>query len=703
MRKIDSLVKQWLTLIFSIFFMQFYSSVAIATNDPLPQNSSITISKDFIDKAKLIMFYNPLDCLIDGIRSSEGQELIDITVKGRNLMLVQDSKNMCVIVTGMGPRYDSILKENLEALFQCHVLDVLDITPMCHTEEFFYSKGIKDNATIKSIVRDFIHLYRYLDAALRIIADKQKTQINFSRAQKLHANLFSLSPIYNKNAEHMKKLVSPSQISELKNIYEALDQHIRLKEKFYKIDSLATLYDQISELKTVLQPVIRSFIFELLDGIETMRVEFMMFEQELSINAHAAIQSLRKLDIDTIVENLCLGGRKNIPSDLGALGNTTFIKNETQMFALGKLLHSEQLAIKWFKNSTQLKLNPLPIIFTQRAMCETCNPFVMQYFAWSYTPVAVLYAIPANRSERKFTEIVKYKLDPYETSQSILVPRKEEQFIIPVLMQYKLPEMKMKTKPIEVEFETFDVTKPFDMKKAFKIEDFLLSNLIKRQRIQFLSTEQSWNSLAPGNTLPGYNEEIELVTTLKILTKEMKVKEPTPLGTISLNEAFDLKKIKNGQVYNLTDGINAISVIPYSINETSYFRIPVPTRRNMCGIFSLGLPTTDALSEVFNLLNNTDLSTGYIGIYDPEWITLADLYQANIAIYRINTITGSPVLEIMHKPKTGTAKTISILATSGHYNALVPVNDLETIKLFIKLITEEEKQGWFGLFETREK
>jgi hypothetical protein len=137
--------------------------------------------------------------------------------------------------------------------------------------------------------------------------------------------------------------------------------------------------------------------------------------------------------------------------------------------------------------------------------------------------------------------------------------------------------------------------------------------------------------------------------------------------------------------------------------NTPYFRIPVPTRHDLCGIFALGMPPNGVTAyDIVTLLQRYNLVDHTIVEDHPIWKQIANLYGARIVMYREDVIDGRPTVTrtwtIVPDRRTDGQRTLRIIGEPGHYNALVPIADTNRIREFMRLNAEQADQGWYPLF-----
>ena len=91
---------------FRSLFLTIFAYTACFSSFATSQNQQP--SKQFYEFCHKVMQLNPLS------KTSPTQAIINQTVLGRNLMVVEDSDNYYVIVTGIAPRYHSGLKIQIQ-------------------------------------------------------------------------------------------------------------------------------------------------------------------------------------------------------------------------------------------------------------------------------------------------------------------------------------------------------------------------------------------------------------------------------------------------------------------------------------------------------------------------------------------------------------------------------------------------------------
>lgn len=109
--------------------------------------------------------------------------------------------------------------------------------------------------------------------------------------------------------------------------------------------------------------------------LSAMRVLFRYppFEdQTLLTNLEQAFLALEKLPPKDFVKAMVSKAR-SIKMDIGDIK----LGSDEQQYALAHFLHSEQLAYTWMLRKGN---HPKNYMYTQRRMCETCNPLIIRMF-----------------------------------------------------------------------------------------------------------------------------------------------------------------------------------------------------------------------------------------------------------------------------------------------------------------------------------
>lgn len=367
------------------FFLSLFLCVdGYTTEHPAQVKESVQISKEFVGGMELISKMNPL-----GPELCSNNNDIRTTIAGRNLMLVKDDRGIAIIVTGSGPRYDTTIKKRIEACFKAPVLDVFDLMVE------------KESEILRDQISDFVDILRIQKMKLGNNNKIDKISVNAIATSVRHmirqgatvANelVTLLGKIGIKNVEYpnrvSKQIIIPQNT---KNDYETF---VKTVDK-YGI-----------QLKTNVQYGLISMINTMMCWCEKLAP---YEEQNLLENLKSALESLLK-HAETNTERLASDLFSEIRFIKKDLGNIR-LQDAKQQYALAHFLHSEQLAYIWLM---KLSTNPISYMYTQRGMCETCNPFMLKALRSAPTKVGIMATYLANRPgrEQKIEIDGTYELD----------------------------------------------------------------------------------------------------------------------------------------------------------------------------------------------------------------------------------------------------------------------------------------------------
>lgn len=339
----------------------------------------ISVARGFIEKIELLAQMNPLPPPhpLPAIFKMEDGAIITSTIRGRNLMVVQDELGSTVIVTGSGPRYDSQEKNELKRIFNvAEVVDIVDIIP--------YETGQAPYLDSSDNIRDIIFIF-----------DKMR------QIQDLKLGSGGKVNIPHVNISLIKTLVTDIQ---------KLDLHKNFPElgKFLKSYSDRDVGKNLSTAGVVLgnackiainelRPTAEKAITAIINGMRSLTCVVAPYDGPLKEHLCAAITALEQRtdkDFCEVIKGIVSQKTKSVAKDIGDIS----LDNPLQQYALAHFLHSEQLAYAWMRLRAK---NPKNYMYTQRGMCETCNPFMIRVLKSYPEKFYVLSTYPAQRPGRE--------------------------------------------------------------------------------------------------------------------------------------------------------------------------------------------------------------------------------------------------------------------------------------------------------------
>lgn len=312
-------------------------------------SSTIPINSEFLKGIDILSKMNPLPPphpLPSQFTIAEGA-VITGTIRGRNLMLVEDASGISVIVTGSGPRYDSKSKINLEEIFHLNVLDVIDI--------LLYEKAPEDVALMRNDIFNFDAMRQINDLNLGQKGKQNISQINISIITKLIQSINERTP--------------SSCLSKTKTLLESFQT---LKEKGTLGNAAIQFGKETREALAEFEPLVKYEVAILINSIKQLAEELKPYNAPTFYDSLLqALSTLEKTDTCQIVKQILSQTIKSVAKDIGDIR----LLYSLQQYALAHFLHSEQLAYAWLIHKAKNSKN---YMYTQRGMCESCNPFMLQ-------------------------------------------------------------------------------------------------------------------------------------------------------------------------------------------------------------------------------------------------------------------------------------------------------------------------------------
>lgn len=386
-------------------------------------------SQQFFTLCQNVMQFNPLSKDQIFIIDSKPQDLINKTVMGRNLMVVEDNDGCHVIVTGIGPRYHSGLKAQIQNIFGCQVLDLVDLLPLEQADVIKWNQNVENTFQIqqgeqknqiqqlRTMIRDLPWIYKYAEEALRSM---QKLPENLQQNQEFHKLTNITKTVLNDALKGLQGIQFCKLWLNKLNEIDFLDNKGDLKLSREQLQKLNNLKNKLQKLKELnLEDTVKKAINLILNKMLLMFTELQQYQSSiLKKNVEQSIQALQQKFSDNFlneVKELCSITSQNIPKDMSNIQ----LSNKFQQYALAHFSHSEQLAVYWSRHFTKTQK---PYFFTQRGMCETCNPFVIQCVQQKFLPhnFYVFSQLEANRPTRPLnTEINFYTESSLEQLKGI--------------------------------------------------------------------------------------------------------------------------------------------------------------------------------------------------------------------------------------------------------------------------------------------
>lgn len=441
MNRVNQLKRMMLTRFFVATLVFALQVCSAAFTSVASQESGVLLDQDFCNKAKELMIRNPLgqkrNEYIAGLSTDHSQSsvqndpasrtLVTETIFGRNLALVKNPEKVVIIVTGTGPRYGVDAKIKLNQIFGCPVLDVFDIMPLENSVRLFCDKmNIEKEKTVeaKDLLRDTIHLFRNLsklsEANTNIqksLRSKKQSGMSSKLATDLALFMENIREILERNPSIVDVLAEGAisveeMLPEVSTVLDSVNNYVRaasnsqqeIKSKKSEAESAVSRFieNHISALSGRLTDIVQGIVSNFLDDIEVLAVKYKESLPTMSSGSVQALADLKKLLLPDVVERLCNLTTSTISSDTGTFEDKQIAKGKRE--CLGHLLHSEVLAIEWVSQNAQGNSIPF-VLFTQRGMCETCNPAVRLYCkrlgCTGVRPI-LIYSIPARRPGRTY-------------------------------------------------------------------------------------------------------------------------------------------------------------------------------------------------------------------------------------------------------------------------------------------------------------
>lgn len=287
----------------------------------------------------------------------ENRQLIKTYMGGRNVVITDEyskgNPEQIVVITGMGPKYDSQEKRRVDQAIGAETIDIIDVLPKLEV-------GAKEK--IRNLIlflRHSIELRDILKNHIDFITKKQITKI-----LDLDSTLKAKAEIYNPLLNKCAKITSISDPSMSPNNF---------KDEYNKLEAL--IRGSETDAKEV--------CLNLLTGLSGI--------VETHMGATAAQKKAAMEEITKIIEavkhktgywqELIIQVTSLEPSIIStSLTGLRLIEpfSEGHQKALGDLFHSEPLYTAWVDlNSEQKK--PGMYFFTQRDMCMVCDRHVCRY------------------------------------------------------------------------------------------------------------------------------------------------------------------------------------------------------------------------------------------------------------------------------------------------------------------------------------
>ena len=370
MARIDkSLLKLWVWFVTCIFA---YNPEPLAGESPdidvavtIPELAlpGGVVSTDILKFCRLIMYTIPMDTyssdneknfnssipvtsysrassVADPLQFLTNRKLMRNYFGGRNVVVTQD-KTMAriIVVTGMGPKYNSTQRQAIEGRIGTRVIDIVDVLPGLSPEK-------------RTAMRNEIMHYKLM-LVLRSILQQGVDENAFDEVKKL----------MEQNAE-IKKIMEGSRA--IKDFAETLtkDPDATIASSLFE--------NEIAQLNSLLE----------IEKLQILSIEFMkklteLVDGHLAPQKSTALQELRKV-IDKlhkepeyaaeVIYQVTSLDEGTINSSLTGLKLVDPVEKGHQQ-ALGDLFHSEPLYLLWRIENPEAK----PYFFTQRDMCPACD------------------------------------------------------------------------------------------------------------------------------------------------------------------------------------------------------------------------------------------------------------------------------------------------------------------------------------------
>ena len=311
-------------------------------------STTIPISTEFSQGIDILSKMNPLPpphplplqfTITDGAVITE-------TIRGRYLLLVVAMKGTSIIVTGSGPRYDSKSKINLERIFHLKVLDVIDI--------LLYEKSSEDVTLMRNDIFNF-------DAIRQINA------LNLGQKGKRNISPTNIS-IITKLIQSINERHHSSDLTKTKTLLESFKS---LKENGTLENAAIQFGKETREALVEFEPLVKSVVATFIDSIKRLAEELKPYNPSTFYDSLLqALSTLKEIDTYKTVKQILSQTTKSVAKDIGDIQLCP-----SQQYALAHFLHSEQLAYAWLIHKAR---TPKNYMYTQRGMCESCNPFMLQ-------------------------------------------------------------------------------------------------------------------------------------------------------------------------------------------------------------------------------------------------------------------------------------------------------------------------------------
>ena len=351
--------------------------------------------------------------------------VITSTIRGRNLMLVQDDSGISIIVTGSGPRYSSRDKGILKGIFKVNaVLDSVDIILSLLPSEYFSNSLLLSGhfPNPSDGTRDVIFLFDKVrqmnDLNLGNKGKQNVSKVNIALIKKLKDDVISLA--CHKNFEKVEYLL---------NIINKDDEEKTLNRAGNKLGIAC------KNALTELEPITKIAITAIMRGLQLLATEQVPYDDTtLMRNLNDAIKSLEHRieneegGICGIVKEFVSQSIQSVAKDIGDIHLCT----AEQHYALAHFLHSEQLAYAWLIHKAR---RPKNYMYTQRGMCETCNPFIIRVFRNCPVNFYILSTYPAQRPGRDLDIEIDGTWRP-DLSSSVTLEQKIKPIVLTARVKY---------------------------------------------------------------------------------------------------------------------------------------------------------------------------------------------------------------------------------------------------------------------------
>jgi hypothetical protein len=304
--------------------------------------------------------------------------LAESTFGGRNLMVIQgkDQKStptVAIVVTGIGPRYPTILKMRLSTFItDCQIIDIVDLISTSPQE----SNNIRDSIQLCAL---FNILKNCSNAQLKTL--RQKFKWCYERCVEI---LQGVDLAYY-NEEDSKFFKQVKDFLQINSIQDPDDTALLQVASRIKSQGLPIVNDRaIKLIKLFFERLI--IVFNDLIKISP--------KSNIFHNAIIGAQSLmNQQSIPDLCEQICSKVSMNA-------GLSTIKENSEQLYCLEHSLHSEPLAVYWCKKNKFTEAT----FFTHLGKCETCNPFMLvalknlfpmkQTLIFSFLPATRIFSLP---------------------------------------------------------------------------------------------------------------------------------------------------------------------------------------------------------------------------------------------------------------------------------------------------------------------